>query len=101
MSIALQVATQAGETAADVAANVADAINADPTLSQMSIFAFATGNTVITNGTITDRRINAIAVPGLTGWGLGLLAVLLLLTAAMTLGSASRARFALQRGARR
>ena len=94
--------TLAGETAADVAANVADAINADPTLSQMSIYAFATGNTVITNGIITDREPppRPIPVPGLTGWGLGLLAVLLLLTAAMTLGSASLARFALQREAR-
>jgi cysteine-rich repeat protein len=98
--VALQVTARAGETAADIAAKVADAINGDPTLSQAGIYAFATGNTVITNGTITDRP-EPIEVPGLTGWGLGLLAVLLLLAAAMTLGSASRARFALQREARR
>jgi cysteine-rich repeat protein len=91
--VPLELTTRAGETAADVAAKVADAINADPTLSTMGIYAFATGNTVITNGIITDRIIpGPIPVPGLTGWGLGLLAVLLLLTAAMTLGSPSRAR---------
>jgi cysteine-rich repeat protein len=94
------VTTHAGETAADVAANVADAINTDPTLSQTGIFASTTGSTVIANAMITDRVIDdpglnppiPIPIPGLTGWGLGLLAVLLLLTAAMRLRSAARAR---------
>jgi cysteine-rich repeat protein len=98
--VALEVTTHAGETAAEVAANVADAINDDPTLSQTGIYAFAIGDTVITNGMITkwliiDPGLNPPIpppIPGLTGWGLGLLAVLLLLTAAMTVGSAARTR---------
>ncbi len=95
--VALQVVTEASETAADVAAKVADAINADPALSTMGIFAFATGGTVITNGTITNRVINdpglgQIKVPGLTGRALGLLAVLLLVTAPMAVRFQSRRR---------
>jgi hypothetical protein len=88
------VTTRAGETAEDVASKVADAINADPTLSQMGIYAFATGNTVITNGIITDCVFipDPIPVPGLSGWGLGLLAILLVVTTTMMLGSAARAR---------
>jgi cysteine-rich repeat protein len=94
--VALQVLTLAGEAAADVAANVAAAINADPTLSQTGIFAFAAGSIVITNGMITDREINDSGlrppVPGLTGWALWLLAVLLLTTATMIVTSYSQAR---------
>jgi cysteine-rich repeat protein len=77
--VALEVATHAGETAAEVAANVADAINDDPTLSTAGVYAFATGNTVITNGMISDwaiddRGLNPPPVPGLGGWALALLA---------------------------
>ena len=89
--VALQVSTIANETAEDVAAKVTAAINADPTLSQMGVFAFATGGTVITNGMITDREIRDWGlnrpVPGLTGWGLGLLVVLLLVTTGRMLGN--------------
>jgi cysteine-rich repeat protein len=82
--VALQVSTFAGETAEDVAAKVAAEINADPALSQVGVFAFATGSSVITNGMITDREIHdwglSPAVPGLSGWGLWLLVVLLVAT---------------------
>ncbi len=90
--IPLQVTTLAGETAADVAANVADAINADPTLSAMGVFAFATGNTVITNGMITVDDPGPFAVPALGGWALALLAALLGATATRRMRSAARAR---------
>ena len=65
--VARQLPTLAGETAEEVASNIADTINADNTLSQAGIFAFATGSTVITNGLITDRIINAVALP--PDWG--------------------------------
>ena len=93
--VGLQVSTLAGETAAEVAANVAAAINADPSLSQASTFAFATGSTVITNSMITSRVIidpglRPIVVPGLHGWALALLAALLGATATMRIRSAAR-----------
>jgi cysteine-rich repeat protein len=96
----LQVLTFAGETAAGVAANIADAINADPTLSTLSIFAFASENTVIVNGMISDRLIDdpglnppaVPAVPALGGSRLALLAALLGITATMEVRSRARAR---------
>ncbi len=54
--------TLAGETAADVAAVVADAINADPTLRTTGVFAFAAGNTVVTNDIIADRVIDDLGL---------------------------------------
>ncbi|MBW2232279.1 MAG: FG-GAP repeat protein, partial [Deltaproteobacteria bacterium] len=56
--VPLAVVTLAGDAAEDVAAFVADAIDADPTLWNLGVFATATGSTVITNGTITDREID-------------------------------------------
>jgi cysteine-rich repeat protein len=93
----LQVLTFAGETAAGVAANIADAINADPTLSTLGVFAFASENTVIVNGMISDRLIddpglNPPAVPALAGSRLALLAALLGITATMEVRSRARAR---------
>ena len=95
--VPLQVVTFAGETAADVAANIADAINADPALSAMGVVAYANENTVITNGMITDRLIddpglNPPAVPALAGSRLALLAALLGITAMMEMRSRARAR---------
>ncbi len=82
--VAFQVPTLEGESVEEVASNVADAINDDPTLSQAGIFAFAIGGTVITNGTITDRMINGAVIPSLSGWSLGLLAALLPATAMLS-----------------
>ena len=91
------VTTLAGETAADVAANVAAAINTDPTLSMTGVFAFATGSTVIANGMITNRVImdpglNPPSIPGLGGSWLVLLAALLGATAMRSVRSAARVR---------
>jgi cysteine-rich repeat protein len=90
--VPLQVPTLPGETAEEVASKVADAINADPTLSQAAVFGFATASTVVTNGLITGRLVTiAIPVPALTGWGLGLLSLLLGATAfLLARGSAPR-----------
>jgi len=85
------VSTFAGETPEDLAAKVAAEINAHPTLSQVGVFAFASGSSVITNGMITNREINdwglSHPVPGLSGWGLWLLVALLLATARGMLGN--------------
>jgi probable HAF family extracellular repeat protein/cysteine-rich repeat protein len=60
--VALQLVTLVGETAADVATIVADAINSDPTLSTTGVFATATGSTIITSGTITDLSIEDLGL---------------------------------------
>jgi probable HAF family extracellular repeat protein len=60
----------AGETAAEVAATVADAINADPSLSTTGVLAFASESTVISNHVISDRRVDDLGLKPRFG-GLG------------------------------
>jgi cysteine-rich repeat protein len=85
--VLLNVPTTAGETGAQVAAAIAAAIHADPTLSATGVTAFAQGNRLVTTGTI-ESTVSAdpgiyfgtpAEVPGLTFWGL-LLASGLLVT---------------------
>jgi len=77
--IPIIVNTLAGETDAQVATAIAAAITADPTLAAAGVTAFASGNQVITIGTIdsfasSDAGIVVTqapalpAIPGWTGW---------------------------------
>ncbi|HEU5180197.1 MAG TPA: multicopper oxidase domain-containing protein [Candidatus Polarisedimenticolia bacterium] len=59
----ISVPTAAGQTAADVAAALAAAINADPTLQALKIQAYAVGGRVIVNGSIGQVTMGD---PGLT-----------------------------------
>ncbi|MEM7413430.1 MAG: hypothetical protein AAF430_24575 [Myxococcota bacterium] len=70
------VATTAGQTAASLASALAAAINADATLQSQRIFALASGDTVVTTGTI-DEVVLGFPVPGLTPFALALTALLL------------------------
>ena len=80
----VQIATFAGQTAADIAAALAAAINADATLQGLGTAAVAQGDQLLTNGTITNQTNTdpglgggAPLVPSLAPLALGLLAVLL------------------------
>ena len=61
--VVISVDTSAGQTAAEVMAALAAAINADPTLTDLGIYAFAVGNALITNGSLGEVIITD---PGLT-----------------------------------
>lgn len=83
--VALQVITMAGQTAAQVAQLVVDAINADGNLMGLGVSAAVHGDRVTTNGTVTDVVVNdpglghnAAEVPGLLLWGLLAVAAALL-----------------------
>jgi cysteine-rich repeat protein len=92
--VAFEIPTFPGQTPEDVAAAVAAAMNADPSLQEMDIFAAATGSTVITNGLIVDRMIHQdpAPVPASTDWGLVLLMVFMVFAATMVLRSTPRTR---------
>ena len=90
--VPLVVPTLAGETAEEMASKVADAINADANLTQTGVYAFAIGSTVVTNGSITNRVVNVVALPSLMSFGLGLLAALLLTLTATKLRFARGSR---------
>jgi spore coat protein A len=90
--VPLSVPTASGDTPAEVASAVADAINADATLQGLGITAVADQNGVVTNGTIdavtiTDPGISTTAppIPALSPGGLAALAALLLATALLAL----------------
>ncbi len=81
--VTLQVLTSAGESASTVAANVAAAINGDPTLAAAGIVASAAGPVVSVNAVVSAAVINdpglshtpnvpALALPGLALLGLAL-----------------------------
>ncbi|MFT5441686.1 MAG: cysteine-rich repeat protein [Myxococcota bacterium] len=80
---ALVVVTTAGQSAADVAQAVADAINADPTLGMNGTYASVIGDELITNGVVSATQIDdpglaAQPVPTLSEWAvLGLCATML------------------------
>ena len=84
--VALMITTTAGQTAGQVAQAVADAINGNATLLAAGTAAEASGDTVDTNGEVTDTLIadpglNHEAPPGvpaLPAWGLLVLAFSLL-----------------------
>ena len=95
--VALVVVTSFGETAAQVAANVADAINQDPTLQGQFVSAEATGGKVETNGDVSDVVIgdSGLAhrtIPTLSEWGLIVMGLLLLAAIAVALRRARPAR---------
>jgi spore coat protein A len=85
--VLLNVPTTPGQTGAQVADAIAAAINADPTLSADGVTAFSQGNRLVTTGTI-DASVSSdpgiyfgspAQVPGLTVWGVGIVAGLLML----------------------
>jgi len=61
--VPLIVPTTSGQSAAQVAQLIADAINADPTLSSAGVTAGVVDNTVFTDGTISNVAVND---PGLS-----------------------------------
>ena len=79
-----------GETAADVAANVAAAINADLDLAALGVTAVALGGQVATTGELTAFDVNdpglvAPRVPALSGGGRWFLGAVLVLVALLPL----------------
>jgi hypothetical protein len=67
--VALQITTSPGQDGSEVADAVSDAINGDPSLEGMGIFAEAQAQTVSTNGAVTSSVIND---PGIgPGFGVG------------------------------
>jgi hypothetical protein len=58
----ISIVTLAGETAADIAAKMADAIGANPILSDLGVLAHASGDNVIVAGSIIS---SVISDPGL------------------------------------
>jgi spore coat protein A len=90
----LVVPTTFGQTASQVAADIAAAINGDPVLSGAGVTAFAVGRSVVTTGIIESSVSNdpgisfsgAPEVPSLTKGSLALVAGLMLSTALLTLG---------------
>ncbi|NIL99782.1 MAG: multicopper oxidase domain-containing protein [Acidobacteria bacterium] len=61
--VLIRITTSAGQTAAEVAQAIADAINADTTLQALGVTAAAVGSRVVTNGDITsvDVRDSGLA----------------------------------------
>jgi phage tail sheath gpL-like len=56
--VSVTVATNAGESAEQVIANLAAAINGDATLQSLGITAAADGNELLTNGMVSETAIN-------------------------------------------
>ena len=97
--VSLQVARQNGQTAAQLAAAVAAAINANPTLAAAHVFGLAQGTGFVTTGIIQSVSTFATPIPALGPWAQALLAATL---AALALSSAAlRRRLPLRPGARR
>ncbi|MBW2389447.1 MAG: multicopper oxidase domain-containing protein [Deltaproteobacteria bacterium] len=93
--VPLSVATVSGQTSSQVAAAIAAAIEADPTLSAAGVTAFASGDQVVTTGTIDSAEsfdpglfLSGVPlVPVLSSWIAWVAVVsLILLTAMMALG---------------
>ncbi len=89
-----------GQTADQVAAAVAAAINADATLALAGITASGTGGQVSTNGSVTSSTLNdpglthgppPPAIPILSAWAYAMLAALVISAASL---SAARRRTA-------
>ena len=75
--VEITVARGPGQTPADVAAALADAVNADPTLAAARIFGLASGASFVTTGVIESTLVT-VFLPGLAPMGLPLLAAVLL-----------------------
>jgi len=58
MQLGIELVTSAGETAEQVAANLAALINADPTLAALGVGAEVSGASVATEGEVTFTEIN-------------------------------------------
>jgi len=56
--VTITVVTNEGDSAEQVIANLAAAINADATLQSLGTSAIAEGNELLTNGTVTETAIN-------------------------------------------
>jgi streptogramin lyase len=97
--VSVTVVTNAGESAEQVIANLAAAINADATLESLGTTAAAEGNELLTNGMVTETAINdagltsdeSTAIPSLSA---PMIASLVVLMAAL-------GTLMLQRGRRR
>jgi extracellular elastinolytic metalloproteinase len=89
--IPLSVATLAGQSADEVAANVAAAINADPDLAALGVTAAASASEVATTGEVTSFEVNdpglaGPALPALSEGGRWLLGAILVLVALLPRG---------------
>lgn len=90
----LVVTSVSGQSASEVAANIAAAINGDPVLSAAGVTAFAAANAVVTTGTIESSQSNdpgitlgsTPQVPALANGALALMASLMLATALWAIG---------------
>lgn len=77
VTITLMRGSQSDE---EFAQALADAVNADPTLSAARIFGIASGATFVTTGSIEDSSVT-LQIPALPPWGVLLLATALLVFA--------------------
>jgi hypothetical protein len=81
-NVAISVQRQAGQTVAQLAAAVAAAINANPSLNNLRIFALASGNAIVTTGVIQSVNVQSLSIPALPlPWAVVLCAALGLLAA--------------------
>jgi spore coat protein A len=86
--VLVTVPTSPGQTPADVVAALAAAITADSTLAGQGVSATPIGDRLVTNGTLGTPNVadpglstQPPAVPSISGWGLGLAALVMLLLA--------------------
>ena len=86
-NVAINVQRQSGQTAAQLAAAVAAAINANPSLVNLRIFALASGNAIATTGVIQSVNVQFPSIPALPlAWAVGLCAALGLVAVAAARG---------------
>ncbi len=71
--VEVSVTRQPGDSDADVAAALAAAVNADPTLSAARIFGLASSATFVTTGIIESSAFTGAPVPTLSAWTTALL----------------------------
>ena len=76
--VLVQVTRMMGQSDADFAQDIADAINANPMLAVQRVFGLASGTSVVTTGTI-DSLLILTDVPALPAWALWVAGTLLLL----------------------
>ena len=75
--VLIEVPIPAGQTAAQVAQALADAVNADPSLQAARIFGIRTGDFFVTTGTVDGIQLPTAAVPAASPPTLMLLAALI------------------------
>ncbi|MBW2273248.1 MAG: CapA family protein [Deltaproteobacteria bacterium] len=96
--VTIRVNTVAGQSASRVAENIADSINAEPTLDALGVWALASGSTVYTVGSFSERVIqdpglHPVRVPNLSAPLLLLLGSLLAGSGTVSLRSRRKERF--------